>query len=101
MYRAPQRAEFDQRFQEIVDFILSYGTKDEAERKIIAALSWAPFRKSSDDQLLPIRQMEVNKAIAKIKSDASLSDAEKTAKIAPLQAQFEELGKKIAALPRG
>ena len=87
--------------KKIADFILTYGTKDEAERKIIAALSWAPFRKSSDDQLLPIRQMEVNKAIAKISADSTLSEADKKAKIAPLQAQFEELGKKIAALPRG
>jgi phosphonate transport system substrate-binding protein len=87
--------------KKIADFILTYGTKDEGERKVIAALSWAPFRKSDDNQLLPIRQMEVNKAIAKINSDTSLSDAEKKAKTAPLQAQFEELGKKIAALPRG
>lgn len=87
--------------KKIADFILGYGTKGEAERKVLAALGWAPFRKSSDNQLLPVRQMEVNKAIAKIKSDASLSDAEKTAKITPLQAQFDELGKKIAALPRG
>ena len=87
--------------KKIAEFILSYGTKSEQERKVIAALGWAPFRKSDDNQLLPIRQMEVNKAIAKIKSDASLSDADKKAKIAPLQAQFDELGKKIAALPRG
>jgi phosphonate transport system substrate-binding protein len=87
--------------KKIADFILGYGTKDEGERRVLAALSWAPFRKSDDNQLLPIRQMEVNKAIAKIESDASLSDIDKKAKIAPLRAQFEELGKKIAALPRG
>lgn len=87
--------------KKIADFILTYGTKDEAEKKVIAALSWAPFRKSDNNQLLPIRQMEVNKAIAKIKSDASLSDDDKKAKIAPLQAQFDDLGKQIAALPRG
>ncbi len=87
--------------KKIADFILTYGSKDEAERKILAGLSWAPFRKSDDNQLLPIRQMEVNKSIAKIKSDAALSDADKASQLAPLQAQFEELGKKIAALPRG
>jgi phosphonate transport system substrate-binding protein len=87
--------------KKIGDFILTYGTKDEAERKVLAGLSWAPFRKSDDNQLLPIRQMEVNKSIAKIKSDAALSDADKASQIAPLQAQFEAIGKKIAALPRG
>lgn len=87
--------------KKVADFILSYGTKDEGERKILAALSWAPFRKSDNTQLLPIRQMEVDKAIAKIRSDASLSDADKKAKIAPLQAQFDDLGKQIAALKKG
>ena len=87
--------------KKVSDFILTYGTKDEAERKVLAGLSWAPFRKSDNRQLLPIRQMEVNKAITKIKSDAALSDADKKKQLEPLQAQFDALGKEIAALPKG
>lgn len=82
----------------ISDFFLSYGTKDEAEKKVLAALKWAPFKKSTNDQLLPIRQMELNREIDKIKADAAMSDADKTAKLAPLQAKFAELTKQIAAM---
>jgi phosphonate transport system substrate-binding protein len=84
----------------ISDFIFSYGTKDEAEKKVLAELGWAPFRKSDNNQLLPIRQMEVNKSIVKIEGDAKLSDADKKAQLAPLKKQFDELGKQLAALKK-
>jgi phosphonate transport system substrate-binding protein len=41
--------------QKISDFIFSYGTKDENEKKVLAGLQWAPFKKSNNDQLLPVR----------------------------------------------
>jgi ribosome recycling factor len=47
---------------------------------------------------LPIRQMEVNKEISKIKSDNKMPEADKKAKIAELQKRFDELGEKIAKL---
>jgi phosphonate transport system substrate-binding protein len=84
--------------QKIADFIFSYGTADEAEKKILAGLQWAPFKKSDNNQLLPIRQMEVNKALAKLKADASIAEADKQAQVAELQKEFDELGRKIAAL---
>ena len=84
----------------IADFIFSYGTKDEAEKKVLAELGWAPFRKSDNNQLLPIRQMEVNKSIVKIEGDAKLSDADKKAQLEPLKKQFDELGKQLAALKK-
>lgn len=86
--------------KKIDDFILSYGTTDAAEKKVLAGLQWAPFKKSGDYQLLPIRQMEIAKSVSKIKADAKLSDAEKKAKIDPLQAQFDKLGKEIAELKK-
>ncbi len=86
--------------QKISAFMFSYGTKDAGEKAVLLALGWAPFKKSTNDQLLPIRQMEVNKAIAKIKSDAKLSEADKSKAIAPLQQQFAELGKQIAAMKK-
>jgi phosphonate transport system substrate-binding protein len=49
---------------------------------VLAGLQWAPFKPSDNNQLLPIRQMEVNKAIAKIKGDAALSDTDKQAQVA-------------------
>ena len=86
--------------KKISDFMLSYGTKDEAEKKILAGLQWAPFRKSDNNQLLPIRQMEVNKKIFKIKGDAKMSEAEKKTAIDDLQKEFDKLGLQIAALKK-
>ncbi|MEO1719276.1 MAG: phosphonate ABC transporter substrate-binding protein [Pseudomonadota bacterium] len=82
--------------KKISDFIFSYGTNDAAEKEVLAALEWAPFRKSGDYQLLPIRQMEVNKEIAKVKGDDKMSDADKAAKLTELQNKFDDLGKQIA-----
>jgi phosphonate transport system substrate-binding protein len=93
------RKDLDQALKnKIADFIFGYATSDENEKKILAGLQWAPFKKSDNNQLLPIRQMEVNKALAKVKADASLGDADKKAQLAELQKEFDDLGKKIAAL---
>jgi phosphonate transport system substrate-binding protein len=86
--------------QKLADFFFSYGTKDEAEKKVLAGLQWAPFKKSDNNQLLPIRQMEVNKALSKLKTDANMAEAEKTAMIAELEKQFGDLDKQIAALKK-
>ncbi|MEZ5817123.1 MAG: phosphonate ABC transporter substrate-binding protein [Hyphomicrobiaceae bacterium] len=92
------RKDLDAKLKEkISGFILGYG-KTDAEKRILADLGWAPFKKSSNAQLLPIRQMEVNKKIAKIKGDAKLTEADKAKAIAPLQKQFAELGKQIQAI---
>lgn len=84
--------------KKVSDFIFNYGTKDEGERKVLAGLKWAPFKKSSNDQLLPIRQMEVSKNIMKVRGDTKMDAEKKQAELAKLQAQFDELGKKISAL---
>jgi phosphonate transport system substrate-binding protein len=86
--------------QKISDFIFSYATSDENEKKILAGLQWAPFKKSDNNQLLPIRQMEVNKALAKLKVDGSMPEADRNAKMAELEKQFGELGKQIAAMKK-
>lgn len=86
--------------KKLLEFFLTFGTKDEAEKTILAALDWAPFRKSDNNQLLPIRQMEVNKALLKVKSDAKLSDAERQSKVAELQKAFDEIGRKLATLKK-
>jgi phosphonate transport system substrate-binding protein len=86
--------------KKVADFIFGYAVSDAHEKAVLANLLWAPFKKSDNDQLLPIRQMELAKALAKLKSDWSVSDAEKSAKIAELEKQFQDLGKKIAALKK-
>jgi phosphonate transport system substrate-binding protein len=83
----------------ISTWLLGYG-KTDGEKKTLAELGWAPFKKSDNSQLLPTRQMEVNRAIMKIKGDEKIPDAERTAKLAALQKQFNELDKQIAALKK-
>ena len=75
-------------------WVMSYGrigTPEEiaAAKKVMAGLQWAPFTPSSNDQLLPIRVLEANKSIMKIKGDAKLSAEEKAAKVAPLEADIK------------
>ncbi|MFU0507526.1 phosphonate ABC transporter substrate-binding protein [Pseudaminobacter sp. NGMCC 1.201702] len=87
----------------IKDFFLTYGTDKSKgdiahEKEVLAGLEWTPFRASSNDQLLPIRVMELTKAIAQIEADASLSDADKKAKIEPLEKQKAEYEAKLKNL---
>jgi phosphonate transport system substrate-binding protein len=86
--------------QKIKDFFLTYGTeksKGDAtrEKKVLAGLAWAPFKASSNDQLLPIRIMELTKKIAKIKADGQLSDADKKAQIEKLDVEKSDIEKKL------
>jgi len=66
-------------------------------RRTSWGLQWAPFKKSDNNQLLPIRQMELNKEIMKLKGDEKTAAADKTAKLAELEKQFAEVGRQIDA----
>lgn len=81
----------------ISDFIFNYGTKDEAEKKVLAGLGWSPFKKSNDNQLLPVRQMEVSRLIMRVQGDSTMPADKKKAELDRLQAQFDDLGRRIAA----
>lgn len=75
-------------------WVMSYGrigTPEEiaAARKVMAGLQWAPFNPTNDNQLLPIRILEANKSIMKIKGDAKLVADEKASKIAALEADIK------------
>ena len=87
--------------EKLKTFFLTYGTDrskgDVArEKQVLAGLSWAPFRASTDEQLLPIRVMELTKAIAKLDADQKMSAEEKTAAIARLRAEKAGFEEKIA-----
>lgn len=75
-------------------WIMSYGrvgTPEElaAAKKVLAGLQWAPFNPTNDNQLLPIRILEANKSIMKLKGDDKLSADEKSSKIAALEADIK------------
>jgi phosphonate transport system substrate-binding protein len=76
----------------IKTFFLTYGTDQSdgdvaAEKAILAGLEWAPFRESNNDQLLPIRVMELSKSIAQIEADDSKTAEQKKAEIEKLEAE--------------
>lgn len=78
--------------EKIRSFFLTYGTDKSKgdvaqERAVLAGLKWAPFRSSSDAQLLPIRVMEVSKSIARVNADTALDPAEKAQKLEALNAE--------------
>lgn len=85
----------------IREFFLTYGTDKStgdvaAEKKILAGLKWAPFRASTDKQLLPIRVMELTKSIAQAQADATLSADAKAAKIKDLTEQKTKFEAELA-----
>ncbi|MGH1541523.1 MAG: phosphonate ABC transporter substrate-binding protein [Arenicella sp.] len=83
----------------IYDFFMTYGaTGDKQELAVLEALQWAPFRASSNDQLVPIRQLVLFKKRVKIEQDSKLSDADKAEQLVAIDAQLGELNRKMAAL---
>jgi len=80
----------------IKSFFLNYG-KTEREKKIIATMrEWGSFRESNNNQLIPIRQIELYKQKVKIENDDKINTEEKKAKLAKIDADLAEL-KKIAS----
>ncbi|WP_370195832.1 MULTISPECIES: phosphonate ABC transporter substrate-binding protein [Aurantimonas] len=89
----------------IKKFFVTYGTDQSTgdvahEKEVLAGLEWAPFVASTNDQLLPIRVMELSKTIAQIEADDSRSAEEKTAEIEKLEAEKAGYEKKIKSAPQ-
>ena len=82
----------------VYDFFMTYGTQNSKEKEVLAALQWAPFSASSDDQLIPIRQLVLFKKRVKLENDTKLSAAEKNSKIAEIDQQLSILKRRSAAL---
>jgi phosphonate transport system substrate-binding protein len=86
-------------------FFLDYGTERskgdvEAEKKILAGLEWAPFRASTDAQLLPIRVMEFTKKMASIEADTTLAADAKKAQLDEIAAKKAKVEAEIAKGPQ-
>lgn len=86
----------------IKEFFLTYGTDMstgdiEAEKAVLAGLKWAPFRESSDLQLLPIRVMELTKSISQLEADTTIAAEEKAKKLEELQAEKAKYEAELAA----
>ena len=80
-------------------FFLGYGTKRDGfsdeqvakETEVLAALQWAPFKASNDDQLIPIRQLDLFKKKTVLLADEGLSADEKAKAVAEIDEKLKAL----------
>jgi len=77
-------------------FMLDYG-QTETEKKVLATLGLGRFKASSNDQLLPIRQLELAKQRNKIDADANMAADEKQRKLKEIDEQLAKLKQLVAA----
>jgi len=83
----------------VYDFFMNYGKSgDPQELAILEQLQWAPFKASSDLQLLPIRQLVLFKNRIHTENDSKLSKAEKAAELAVIDAQLADLNRQQSAI---
>lgn len=76
----------------IKNFVLQYAKKDEAEKAILKNIyNYGGFRDSSNDQLIPIRQLELFRDRTKLENDERMNADEKSKLIA-------DIDRKLAAL---
>ncbi|WP_341889467.1 phosphonate ABC transporter substrate-binding protein [Variovorax sp. YR752] len=78
--------------QKVKDFFLAYG-KDAREKEILAKLTIGGFIASSNDQLLPIRQLALAGERNKVEADTTISAEEKARKLKDIDARLAELGR--------
>jgi phosphonate transport system substrate-binding protein len=78
-----------------------HGTPDEvaAARKVLAGLQWAPLRPSSNAQLYPIRQLELNKQLLKVRSDTKMGEAERQSKVDALRKEIDKIAVLVGKVP--
>ncbi len=75
-------------------FVLNYAKSDEAEKAVLKNIyNYGGFRASSNDQLIPIRQLELFKDRMKAETDDKLSPAERSKLLAEIDQKLAALGK--------
>jgi phosphonate transport system substrate-binding protein len=81
----------------IRDFMVSYG-RDEREKAALHKIGISGFKASDNNQLLPIRQLELFKQKLALEKDERMDAAEKRAKLDEIQKKLNELNTQMAAL---
>jgi phosphonate transport system substrate-binding protein len=76
----------------IKNFFYNYAKTDAREKEIVMKISkLSGFKASSNDQLKPIRQLDLFSKRTKIEADTTLSDTDKKSKLAELDQQLAAL----------
>ena len=74
------------------NFVLGYAKTDPEEKKILGVIyNYGGFRDSNNDQLIPIRQLELFKSRAKVQGDDKLSAEEKAKALAEIDGKLNAL----------
>ncbi|QVQ26690.1 phosphonate ABC transporter substrate-binding protein [Achromobacter deleyi] len=83
----------------IRDFFINYGKGKDAERELanLKALTYQGFRPSDNQQLVPIRQIELAREKAKVEADSTLGQAEKQKQLSELDSKLASLGQPAVA----
>lgn len=79
------------------EFFMTYGDEP-AELKVLEGLQWAKFKASDDEQLLPIRQLELFKQRTEVANNDKLKADDKAAKLKALDAELAKLEKRMAEI---
>ena len=78
----------------IRSFVLSYAQTDAAEKAILNNIyNYDGFRESNNDQLIPIRQLELFRDLTKVNNDTSLSAEAKAKAVAEIEQKLSALKK--------
>ncbi len=87
--------------KKIKDFLLAYGRGNDAEgerqRKIMAPLTWRGFEPSTNDQLLPIRQLELFKKRNQVEGDSKMTATDKSQQLAAIDKDLAALEAQMKA----
>ena len=81
----------------IREFFATYGDTDH-EKAVLKDMQLGKFLKSSDDQLLPIRQLELFKQRNEVASSTTLDDKEKAERLKTLDDSLAKLQQRITEL---
>jgi len=85
------------------EFFMTYGVKGADvthDREVLKSLQWGPFQASNDDQLLPIRQLELFKEKGALAANTDMNEADKAKRLKEIDAKLAELGARMAAVKK-
>ncbi|HET7794704.1 MAG TPA: phosphonate ABC transporter substrate-binding protein [Rhizobacter sp.] len=78
------------------DFFMAYG-RDAREKEVLKTLTWSAFVASGNQQLTPIRQLELARERAKTEADANLPADEKAKRLKEIDQKLNELAQQLAS----
>ncbi|WP_449126095.1 phosphonate ABC transporter substrate-binding protein [Pseudomonas viridiflava] len=87
----------DENKAKIREFFASYGDTDE-EKTVLKNMQLGKFLKSSDDQLLPIRQLELFKQRTEVAASTTFDAKEKETRLKEIDAGLSKLQERITEL---